>query len=169
MKPDSTCMRRAMPALLLLAACAAPAWAHGDKAHAPKSAAPISAEQHPWGRQGDPARARRTVRVDMADTMRYTPDRLQIRRGETVTFEVHNRGRVMHEFVIGTREELQRHAELMKRFPDMEHDAPYMAHVKPGARERITWQFTEAGSFLAGCLIPGHWEAGMQATLTVKE
>jgi hypothetical protein len=35
----------------------------------------------------------------------------------------------MHEIVIGTREELQAHAELMKKHPNMEHDEPYMAHV----------------------------------------
>ena len=153
----------------LLAALPPPAAAHGDQPHAAKAAAPISTERHPWGQQGDPKKAVRTVRVTMADTMRFSPDRFEIRRGETVTFEVHNAGKVMHEFVIGTEGELVQHAELMKKHPGMEHDAPYMAHVPPGQRQLMRWRFTEPGTFLAGCLLPGHWEAGMKATLIVKE
>jgi uncharacterized cupredoxin-like copper-binding protein len=110
-----------------------------------------------------------TVHVTMADTMRFTPDRIEVRRGQTVTFVVRNTGKVMHEFVIGTLPALTEHAELMKKHPGMEHDEPYMAHVSPGRTQRIHWTFTEAGSFHAGCLIPGHWEAGMKATITVKE
>ncbi len=157
----------AAAAVALPAALSLPAAAHGDQPHAARAAAPISTERHPWGQQGDPKKAVRTVEVTMADTMRFSPD--QIRRGETVTFEVYNAGKVMHEFVIGTESELVHHAELMKKHPGMEHDEPYMAHVPPGQRQRISWRFTEPGTFLAGCLLPGHWEAGMKATILVKE
>jgi uncharacterized cupredoxin-like copper-binding protein len=161
---------KSVPTVLasLLLALPLAAAAHGDS-HPKKADASISADKHPWGQQGDPKQAARTIKVSMADTMRFTPDRFEIRRGDTVTFEIANRGRLMHEFVIGTEAELVRHADLMKRFPDMEHDAPYMAHVKPDARQRITWRFSEPGTFLAGCLIAGHWEAGMKATIVVKE
>ena len=155
-------------ACALLIALPLAAAAHGDS-HGRKAGAPLSTEKHPWGQEGDPKKAARVIKVSMADTMRFTPDRFEIRRGETVTFEVANAGQVMHEFVLGTEAELVKHAELMKKFPDMEHDAPYMAHVKPGNRQRISWRFTEPGTFLAGCLLPGHWEAGMKATITVKE
>lgn len=159
-------MKSFFTALLL----AAPLWAlaHGD-AHPAKANATLSNERHPWGQQGDPAKARRTIQVTMADTMRFAPDRFEIRKGETVTFEIANGGKLLHEFVIGTEPELVKHAALMKRFPGMEHDAPYMAHVKPDDRQRITWQFTQPGTFLAGCLIAGHWESGMKATIVVKE
>jgi uncharacterized cupredoxin-like copper-binding protein len=144
--------------------------AHGSDPHAAKPAnARVSTERHPWGMQGDPKRAMRTVRVTMHDTMRFEPARFEFRRGETVTFVVHNAGRAMHEFVIGTEAELLAHAELMKQHPDMEHDAPSMAHVAPGKTQRLTWRFTEAGDFLAGCLVAGHWDAGMRATIRVQE
>lgn len=158
-------------AAILLAGLAAPliAQAHGDRHDDKQKAAALSTDRHPWGQQGDPAKARRTIKVAMADTMRFTPDRIELRKGDTVTFEIANGGKLLHEFVIGTEDELVKHSELMKKFPAMEHDAPYMAHVKPDGRQRITWRFTEAGTFLAGCLIPGHWEAGMKATLIVKE
>ena len=35
--------------------------------------------------------------------------------------------------------------------------------------QRIRWTFTSAGHFLAGSLIPGHWDAGMMAIWHVKE
>ncbi len=100
--------------------------------------------------------------------MRFSPEALVVRRNETVRFVVRNRGAVMHEMVIGTPEELAEHAALMKRFPDMEHDAPHMAHVKPGASGEIVWNFNRAGTFEFACLAPGHFEAGMIGRVVVR-
>ena len=36
-----------------------------------------------------------------------------------------------------------------------------MVHVKPGKQGRVVWQFTQPGEFQYGCLLPGHFEAGM--------
>lgn len=140
--------------------------AHGDQTHAPSNA-PIVKEQKPWGIAGDPARVTRTIEIRMSDAMRFKPDRVKVRQGETVRFVHHNGGEVMHEFVLGTRKELQEHAELMRRFPDMEHDEPYMAHVPPGGRREIVWKFNRAGEFDFACLIPGHYEAGMVGHIEV--
>lgn len=145
------------------------ATAHGDAPHAAAKPAEISTERHAWGMQGESRHSRQTLRVTMADTMRFSPGHVTVRRGQTVTFVVRNAGRTMHEFVIGTLPALADHSELMKKHPGMEHDEPYMAHVAPGRTRRIHWTFTDAGTFHAGCLIPGHWEAGMKATITVKE
>ena len=161
-------MRTMAAALAALAlAGAGGAAAHGDGEHPRAKKKAISAERHPWGREGDPAKAGRTIMVDMNDTMRFTPARMQVKRGETVRFVVSNSGKTMHEMVIGTEEELKAHAELMKKHPGMEHDAPYMAHVAPGKKETITWTFDKPGTFMYGCLIPGHWEAGMKGTIVV--
>jgi uncharacterized cupredoxin-like copper-binding protein len=108
----------------------------------------------------------------MDDRMRFVPDRIEVKRGETVRLRVANRGQVMHELVIGTEAELREHAELMKRFPNMEHDEPFMAHVAPGRRGEIVWQFTQAGTFRFACLVPGHtWNdlaSGMVGTIVVR-
>ena len=100
--------------------------------------------------------------------MRYSPSEINVKRGETVRFLLQNNGKLMHEFVLGTLQELQAHGELMKRFPDMEHDEPYMAHVAPGRSVELGWQFTRAGEFYYGCLIPGHFEAGMIGRVIVE-
>ena len=70
--------------------------------------------------------------------------------------------------VLGTPEELKTHAEMMKRFPDMEHEEAHITHVKPGKTGAIIWQFTKAGEFQFACLVPGHFEAGMVGTVIVK-
>lgn len=137
------------------------AWAHGDAPHAKRPAKPISTEETPFGREGDPRKASRTVKVDMSDKMRFAPSELTIKQGETVRFQVRNSGQVMHEMVLGTMDELKKHAEMMRKHPGMEHDEPYMSHVAPGKTESMVWQFTKAGEFHYGCLVPGHFEAGM--------
>jgi len=141
-----------------------------DKGHAPARVAAATPDADTaFGRAGDPAKAARKIRIEMSDTMRFTPDAIEVRRGETVSFEVVNAGRVLHEMVIGTEAELEAHAQLMKKFPGMEHDEPYMAHVDPGKAGRIVWQFTRPGEYRFACLVPGHFESGMTGRITVTE
>ncbi len=100
--------------------------------------------------------------------MRFTPDRIEVRQGETVRLRVRNTGQVMHELVIGTPQELAAHAETMLKHPGMEHDEPYMTHVAPGRTGEIIWTFNRAGEFEFACLIAGHFQAGMKGTITVR-
>ena len=100
--------------------------------------------------------------------MRFSPDRLAIRQGDTARFVLRNSGKTMHEFVIGTKAENDKHAELMVKFPNMEHDEPYMAHVPPGKTGEIVWTFNRAGEFEFACLIAGHYQAGMVGRLVVE-
>jgi uncharacterized cupredoxin-like copper-binding protein len=160
-------MRFLVPVLALLTVAAAQVHAHGDKARATKSARPISTEAKEFGREGDPRKASRTIRVDMSDRMRFTPASITVKEGETVKFVVRNRGKTLHEMVLGTLEKLKEHAELMKKHPGMEHNEPYMAHVAPGKTETLVWQFSKAGEFYYGCLVPGHFEAGMIGKIRV--
>jgi uncharacterized cupredoxin-like copper-binding protein len=162
-------MIRTIAAGLALAfAAALPAAAHGDKHSAPRKAADVVKEQKPWGIAADRRQARRTIEVRMTDDMRFSPDRIEVREGEVVRFVIHNAGKVMHEMVIGTQEELDQHAVLMMKHPGMEHDEPYMAHVAPGKRGEMVWNFNRPGEFQFACLIAGHYQAGMWGTITVK-
>ena len=142
--------------------------AHGDAAHAGTKPAVVRKEQKAWGVAAGAKAARRTIAIDMSDAMRYSPAALTVRQGETVRLAITNRGQAMHELVLGTRAELEEHAALMRKFPEMEHDEPWMAHVPPGKTVNIVWTFNRAGSFHFGCLIPGHFEAGMVGTVEVQ-
>ena len=143
--------------------------AHGDEKHsAPRNFDASQVEATPFGQEGDPKKVTRTIRVGMNDKMRFEPESIAVKKGETVRFAVANKGAVLHEMVLGTPQALKEHAELMKKHPGMEHDEPSMAHVKPGATGEIVWQFTQAVEFQFACLIPGHFEAGMVGKVVVK-
>ncbi len=152
---------------IALSLIATAATAHGDE-HKPKpAAAAVKKEQKPWGIAADKKAKARTIELQMLDTMRFSPDRLQVKQGETVRLVLRNTGKVMHEFVIGTKQELDEHAALMMKFPNMEHDEPYMAHVAPGKTGEILWTFNRAGEFDFACLIAGHYQAGMVGKISV--
>lgn len=141
-----------------------PALAHEGAKH---QAAATVKEQKAWGIAGNPKAAMRTITVAMTDNMRFTPDRIEVRRGETVKLVVKNNGRMLHELVLGTQRELDEHAALMVKFPDMEHDEAHMVHVKPATAEPLVWNFNRAGEFRYACLLPGHYQAGMVGTVVV--
>jgi uncharacterized cupredoxin-like copper-binding protein len=145
------------------------AYAHGDEEHAtPRQYNATKVEPTDFGQQGNPKKVTRTIKVDMTDAMRFTPAGITVKRGETVKFVVSNSGKVLHEMVLGTKQAIQEHAALMKKFPEMEHADANMAHAKPGASGDIVWQFTKAGEFQFACHQPGHFEAGMFGKVTVK-
>ena len=50
----------------------------------------------------------------------------------------------------------------------MEHDDPNGKRLAPGRLREIVWRFTKAGTFEFACLIPGHYESGMNGTVVVK-
>ncbi len=160
--------RRIQLALLALpwALVATSAHAHGEQ-HG-QAGGPVVKEQKPWGIAAEPRTASRTVEIRMTDDMKLSPSHLEVREGETLRLRAVNNGKLMHEIVLGTTEELKAHAAMMKKHPGMEHDEPYMAHVPPGRRGEIIWTFNRVGEFEFACLIAGHFEAGMRGTIRVK-
>lgn len=140
-----------------LGLAALPALAHGD-----------AAAELPFGRAGLAAQATRTIAISMTDAMRFDPAEIRARKGETVRIVVANTGKLRHEFVLGTMEELREHAETMRKFPAMEHHDPHMATVEPGGKATIVWRFTKPGTFHYACLEPGHLEAGMVGKVVVR-
>lgn len=120
------------------------------------------------GQPGDPAKVSRTIEVVMDDSMRFTPGKISVKAGETVRFFVKNAGKIPHEMVIGTMDELKEHAEMMRKMPEMQHAEPNMITLKPGQRGGIVWQFDKPGTVDFACLVPGHMEAGMVGKVVVE-
>jgi uncharacterized cupredoxin-like copper-binding protein len=120
------------------------------------------------GKPGDPGKITRSIRVEMNDTMRFKPSNIKVKRGETIRFIVRNTGKQDHEMVLGTIKELKEHAEMMRKFPEMEHADPNQVSVEPGMTGELVWQFTRAGMFDFACLVPGHFEAGMVGKVQVS-
>jgi len=123
------------------------------------------------GEPGNSKKPARIVKVTMREgdgTMLYEPEKLQVRRGEQIRFVITNAGELPHEFVLASTADNLKHAELMQKYPDMEHDDPNGKTVQPKGTAEILWRFSKRGEFEFACLIPGHREAGMTGKIIVK-
>ena len=160
-----------LTALALIAVASVPAaYAHGKKAGKDDHTANMEVvkEQKPWGIAGDADQVSRTIDVSMLDAMKFEPATLKVKEGETIRFIAQNDGQILHEFVLGTTETNDQHAEMMIKFPGMVHDEPYMTHVNAGEQGEIIWTFNRVGNFDFACLIAGHYQAGMRGIISVS-
>lgn len=149
---------KTIAAALLMAAAATATAAH-------------ESEHFSAGQPGNPKAPARTVKVIMKEDgkkMLFEPSRIAVRKGEQIRFVLENDGTEAHEFMLATVAENRKHALLMKKYPKMEHDDPNAKRLTPFTNGELLWKFTKAGSFEFACLIPGHLEAGMHGTVTVK-
>jgi uncharacterized cupredoxin-like copper-binding protein len=167
--------RRASVFLIAALCACSTAIAGGAEPRQPQhEAAPVKAKkkaravERPFGREGDPKKVKRVIRIDMSDTMRYFPAELRVKRGDTVRFVLNNKGELPHVMVIGSMEELQKRAALAKKNGDLSEAAADGVLVAPGTSAPLVWQFTRAGEFYYGCLAPGHFDAGMIGTIVVR-
>jgi uncharacterized cupredoxin-like copper-binding protein len=124
------------------------------------------------GEPGDPSKPARIVDVTMQDMddgkMLFVPDILTVGNGEQIKFRIHNSGRSAHEFMLDSLSHNARHKLAMQKNPDMQHDDPNGKTLDPGQSAEILWHFSKPGTFEFACLIPGHYEAGMHGSITVK-
>ena len=143
-----------------------------------------------FGQPAKASQATRTVTVVMRENL-YEPENIAVQAGETNRFVIRNEGAFVHEFNIGTA---AMHAEHQKQMmimvghgalePDrinrermkmdmgggmtMEHDDPNSVLLEPGQSGEIVWTFTKAAELEFACNVPGHYDAGMVGTMSVK-
>ncbi len=137
----------------------------------PGAAGHSHGDETAYGKPGDPKKPARPIQVVMSEKdgkMSFIPDRIEIRRGEQIRFQLRNNGELDHELVLATLEENLKHAIEMQKDPDMEHDDPNAKRLAPKKAGEIVWAFTKPGEFDFSCLIPGHREAGMTGKIIVK-
>lgn len=155
-----------MASTLLLAGAGA-ALANGTHSGAHGKPAMFQIETD-FGSTGNPKEVNKTIKLEMSDEMKFLPNTFVVNQGDTVKFVISNKGEVQHEMVIGTKPGLLKHAALMEKFPNMEHGDPFMTHVEPKQTGAIYWKFDKPGKFQFGCLVPGHFNAGMRGTVKVR-
>lgn len=127
----------------------------------------------------------KTIDVTMTDS-KYEPGTLTVTKGQKITFRFTNNGALVHEALIGNRQDQDDHAkEMMASTTTMDGmhstmdgdgmsgvhhaDTVKMVTVQPKTSKDLTMTFDTAGEYLIGCHQPGHWEAGMKATVTVRD
>jgi P-type Cu+ transporter len=108
----------------------------------------------------------RTIQVDTTDTLRFAPEQLTVRAGETIAFEIRNPGAVPHEFFIGSTAEQQAHELEMASGAPM-HAEPGQVDIPARSNARLVYTFDQPGTLEFGCHIPGHYPAGMRGTIVV--
>ncbi|HPE60759.1 MAG: cupredoxin family protein [Thiothrix sp.] len=134
----------------------------------------VHAHAHTASTVGQPAPAgtapARTITVHLVDSMRFNFSAPPTAKaGEVIRFVVMNKGKVPHEFGIGSVEEQKSHREMMKAMPDMKHEDGQVVTVAPGETRELLWQFAGSGTTAQyACSIPGHFEAGMHHEITIQ-
>lgn len=95
--------------------------------------------------------APRIVKLSADNLLNFTPGLVQAAVGETVTFQIHNTGLAVHEFMVGP---------LADAFADKK-GTPEVADILPGKTGEVTVTFSGKGPFGFACHAPGHFEHGM--------
>jgi uncharacterized cupredoxin-like copper-binding protein len=124
------------------------------------------------GEPGNPKKPFRTIVIigrEDDGKMSFTPDRIEVKRGEQIKFIIRNEGELPHEFLLDSIEGNRKHAIEMQKNPEMEHDDPNGRRVEPKKETELLWRFSKAGTFEFACLIPGHYEANMKGVVTVVD
>lgn len=122
--------------------------------------------------------ATRTIEVDMVD-LAFEPSTIDVDAGETVRFVFTNNGEVPHDAFIGDFDAQAGHAADMADMADMgdtadEHGGGHgegsdAITVEPGERAELVHTFgADDDELLIGCHQPGHYEAGMVASIRVS-
>lgn len=160
-----------LPVALLVAACSSGATAPTAAPSVVPSAVATATPTAPTAAPSmAPSAVPKTgeITVVLSDTMRYAPDAVTVKAGDKVTFVLRNEGVIVHEFFVGTEEEQVDHAAEMA-LGGMGHGHDNALSLKAGETGSLTMTFAKAGSLLIGCHEPGHYEAGMKATVTVVD
>ncbi|MFN8233188.1 MAG: plastocyanin/azurin family copper-binding protein [Actinomycetota bacterium] len=121
-----------------------------------------------FGMPGNEGDVERTIEVAQFDTYRFEPASISVSEGETIMFDVSNQGSAVHEFVIGDDSFQDEHEAEMADMGGMAMvDEPNAITIQPGESKTLVWTFSQAGSFLYGCHVAGHYAAGMRGSIDV--
>ena len=139
------------------------------------------------GEKGKISEVSRVIQINMYDNY-YEPDKIEVKKGETIKFFVKNLGELVHEFNIATKMmhlehqpemmtlveneiilsdkiDKQKMIEMVKKNPSMSHTHSNSVLLSPGESANLIWKFTNSVKLEAACNVPGHYEAGMIAEI----
>lgn len=105
----------------------------------------------------------RTVDVTIRHS-RFLPATLDFSPGTTVRFVLRNTDPIDHEFIVGDRDVQARH----ETGTEPHHGAiPGEVSVPAGSEASTTYTFSEPGTIVIGCHLPGHYAYGMRGSVRV--
>jgi uncharacterized cupredoxin-like copper-binding protein len=121
------------------------------------------------GTTSPPPASEQRIDVALTDALTIEPAEMSVSAGQPVIFVVTNTGAAVHEFYVGDEAAQAEHEREMADMGGMPHDEPNGIAVQPGETKELTMAFDAPGELLAGCHLPGHYPAGMRATITVTD
>lgn len=96
---------------------------------------------------------------------RFLTRSVTVDSGTEVTFVIVNDDPIDHEFILGDHLVHAEHEEGTQR---RHHgDVPGEVSVPAGETRTTTFRFEEEGELMYACHLPGHFDYGMQGTVTV--
>ena len=107
------------------------------------------------------------VRIEVDDTMRFSPATWEAKAGEPIRIILVNKGKIDHELVIGSEKEIIAHAKEMANPSAIGHHHTNEISAKPGQQAELVWTFKGPGQYTMACFEPGHYEAGMKGVINV--
>ena len=142
------------------------------------------------GSKGKMEDVTRTIQVKMYDNY-YEPNSFNIKKGETIKFEVINVGELVHEFNIANAMMHIKHQPEMERMVENEillgdkidkdkmqkmaamdksmgHSHSNSVLLAPKEEGTLIWKFENAVNIEIACNVPGHYQAGMIAGVNFK-
>jgi uncharacterized cupredoxin-like copper-binding protein len=105
------------------------------------------------------ASAPRVVQIVATPRLRFVPDTVTVKQGETITFEVTSMGPLTHEFMVGPAADVAADTQ----------GTPEVADIAMMQSKSLTYTFTGSGPFAFACHATGHYEAGMIGTIIVTK
>jgi uncharacterized cupredoxin-like copper-binding protein len=105
------------------------------------------------------------------DGYHFVPDHFTVQQGESVVFAISNPDSRGHELFIGTVAEQAERREAGPTAPEDGEDVThfgYGIYIPPMSDGELAYVFSADTDLLIGCHLPGHWEAGMVATIDVQ-
>lgn len=106
-----------------------------------------------------------TVKVSL-DDFTVTSDTAELKADVPYLFQVTNKGKATHELVIEPADAVDQPFEIHVDGKEKESE---VEDIAPGQTKTLLWTFSDAGDYMMACHVPGHFEAGMKATFTVKK
>tara|TARA_B100001173_G_C15803954_1_gene468915 strand:+ start:180 stop:677 length:498 start_codon:yes stop_codon:yes gene_type:complete len=139
------------------------------------------------GIKGNEANVNRVITVLMYDNY-FEPNTFKVKNNETIKFIVINKGELVHEFNIATKDmhlkhqtemmkmveneillgdriDKQKMMEVSKKDHSMAHKHSNSVLLSPGQRAELIWKFSNTFDIEAACNVPGHYEVGMVAKI----
>jgi len=139
------------------------------------------------GVKGKEENVDRVIKISMYDNY-YQPNKFKVKNKETIKFVVTNKGELVHEFNIATKEmhlkhqpemmmmveneiilvdkiDKQKMKEMSKKNPAMAHSHSNSVLLSPGESAELIWKFSNTVDIEAACNVPGHYDVGMIAKI----